>query len=515
MSERPVQPGGRGSWWSSLSAFGSDIANVMNFQVRPSPPPAPAPRPRRQPSEMEVAALHSKQGEPRFRSAAVQHADHSPTVVKKFRSTPSHAAESEFRPSQGEVGRKLPNGNTGGEWQTTQKQGFYCTPLGHVPGMITVTQACIQFEPDPRVQEVHDHGLDCFQVFIEMADVLECGAISVPADEIGFPGTSTQIAFLQLHLRSEKRSRKADKRDASCDNSRVVVFKVGDRETLNELAIMLVDFVELFRGGPSPARTLTSVPHWAAADGIEALMVPRSTGSAQRALSPDVPAADAAVSSEVTGTSTTALVNGDRIVEASFGDFARTQIRFPANHSDALLLSVDFAAELLWHLPISLRFQRWECVYAPRLHGVSLQTLYRHFESRDSPSVMLIHDTDDHVMGCFASEGWKNAGKYYGTGESFVFSFGQVPLRMTVDGLRPKEALSCQAFSWTSRNSFFMFSDDTVLAIGGGGHYALTVDCDFLRGTSAPCSTFESPCLSSKSEFVVKTIEFWGFVDAD
>mmetsp|Transcript_45633 Transcript_45633/g.120680 ORF Transcript_45633/g.120680 Transcript_45633/m.120680 type:complete len:511 (+) Transcript_45633:50-1582(+) len=509
MSERPAQSGGRGSWWSSLSAFGSDIANVMNFQVRPSPPPVPAPRPRRQPSEMEVAALHSKE----FRSEAVQHAEHSPTSVKKFRSTPSHTSASEFRPSQGEVGRKLPA--TPGDWQTTQKQGFYCTPLGHVPGVITVTQACIQFEPDPRVQEVHDHGLDCFQAFIEMADVLECGAISVPADEIGFPGTSAQISFLQLHLRSEKRSgRKSDRNSATGDNSRVVVFKVGDRDTLNQLAIMLVDFVELFRGGPSPSRTLTSIPHWAAADGIEALMVPRATRSGPQSLPPDAPPADVAISSEVTSTSTTTLANGDRVVEACFGDCARTQIRFPASHSDALLLSVDFAAELLWHLPISLRFQRWECVYAPRLHGVSLQTLYRHFESRDSPSIMLVHDTEDNVMGCFASEGWKNAGKYYGTGESFVFTFGQVPLRMTVDGLRPKGALSCQAFSWTSRNSFFMFSDDTVLAMGGGGQYAITVDCDFLRGTSAPCSTFESPCLSSKSEFVVRTIEFWGFVDA-
>ena len=36
-------------------------------------------------------------------------------------------------------------------------------------------------------------------------------------------------------------------------------------------------------------------------------------------------------------------------------------------------------------------------------------------------SVLVVRDTQQHVFGCFTSESWRVAPRYYGTGESFVF----------------------------------------------------------------------------------------------
>lgn len=35
--------------------------------------------------------------------------------------------------------------------------------------------------------------------------------------------------------------------------------------------------------------------------------------------------------------------------------------------------------------------------------------------------MLVIRDTRQHVFGCFTSESWRVAPRYYGTGESFVF----------------------------------------------------------------------------------------------
>ena len=36
-------------------------------------------------------------------------------------------------------------------------------------------------------------------------------------------------------------------------------------------------------------------------------------------------------------------------------------------------------------------------------------------------SVLVVRDTQQHVFGCFTSESWRVAPRYYGTGESFIF----------------------------------------------------------------------------------------------
>lgn len=42
----------------------------------------------------------------------------------------------------------------------------------------------------------------------------------------------------------------------------------------------------------------------------------------------------------------------------------------------------------------------------------------------NSPSVILIRDLDNYLFGAYLSDGIKNSyGKFYGNGESFLFTF--------------------------------------------------------------------------------------------
>lgn len=49
-----------------------------------------------------------------------------------------------------------------------------------------------------------------------------------------------------------------------------------------------------------------------------------------------------------------------------------------------------------------------------------------------APCVLVVRDTQQHIFGCFTSESWRVAPRYYGTGESFVF---QIQVHLLAPGL--------------------------------------------------------------------------------
>lgn len=75
---------------------------------------------------------------------------------------------------------------------------------------------------------------------------------------------------------------------------------------------------------------------------------------------------------------------------------------------------------------------------------------------------------------------------YYGTGESFVFSFHP----------------TFKAHRWTGANDYFVISSDSWLAMGGGGGgFAFQIDDELDAGESNPSETFGNPRLSSNEFF--------------
>ncbi|XP_051015486.1 oxidation resistance protein 1 isoform X3 [Acomys russatus] len=170
---------------------------------------------------------------------------------------------------------------------------------------------------------------------------------------------------------------------------------------------------------------------------------------------------------------------------------------FRPNLSDPSdLLLPDQIEKLTKHLPPRTIGYPWTLVYGTGKHGTSLKTLYRTMTGLDTPVLMVIKDSDGQVFGALASEPFKVSDGFYGTGETFVFTF----------------CPEFEVFKWTGDNMFFIKGDMDSLAFGGGGgEFALWLDGDLYHGRSHSCKTFGNHTLSKKEDFFIQDIEIWAF----
>ncbi|KAM4027991.1 oxidation resistance protein 1 isoform 2-T2 [Anomaloglossus baeobatrachus] len=170
---------------------------------------------------------------------------------------------------------------------------------------------------------------------------------------------------------------------------------------------------------------------------------------------------------------------------------------FRPNLSDpSQLLQVDEIEKLTKNLPPRTIGYPWTLVYSTGKHGMSLKTLYRTMLGLDTPVLLVIKDSDAQIFGALASEPFKISDGFYGTGETFLFTF----------------CPEFKVFKWTGDNMFFIKGDMDSLAFGGGGgEFALWLDGDLYHGRSHSCKTFDNDTLSKKEDFIVQDIEIWAF----
>lgn len=151
---------------------------------------------------------------------------------------------------------------------------------------------------------------------------------------------------------------------------------------------------------------------------------------------------------------------------------------------------------LLCALPPRLQFRKFNLLYSTAEHGISLQTLYNRAKTGGSaPCLLAVKDTQGNVFGALTSEAWRLHSRYYGSGESFLFSFF------------PTFAVH----EWTGANSYFMMGKEDAIAVGGGkGTFGLWLDADFLRGSSGPCETYgNQEGLTGQPQFECVHVEVW------
>ncbi|GAB1609098.1 oxidation resistance protein 1-like isoform X5 [Argonauta hians] len=161
------------------------------------------------------------------------------------------------------------------------------------------------------------------------------------------------------------------------------------------------------------------------------------------------------------------------------------------------ILNEEQITTLVEHLPGRTVGYSWILIYSTDLHGFSLKTLYRDMANYDSPVLLTVRNTQSQVFGALISCPLKISDHFYGTGESFLFSF------------HPKFRI----FRWTGENNFFVKGNQESLVIGAGkGFFGLWFDGDLYHGRSHPCDTFANEVLCDEEDFVVHTFEAWGFV---
>uniref|UniRef100_A0A6B2LKV8 Oxidation resistance protein 1 n=1 Tax=Arcella intermedia TaxID=1963864 RepID=A0A6B2LKV8_9EUKA len=149
-------------------------------------------------------------------------------------------------------------------------------------------------------------------------------------------------------------------------------------------------------------------------------------------------------------------------------------------------------------LPPRFKLKDWELLFCTSTDGISMLSFY--LKTRDAdPTLLVVEDKKGHVFGAFVTEPWEKQKGYYGTGESFLFK------------LRPKEL--SDVWRWTGRNTYFMYSNDNSISVGGGrGQHGLWLGNDWYDGISQCSDTFENKPLSYSEKFVIKTVEIWKFV---
>mmetsp|Transcript_28733 Transcript_28733/g.66696 ORF Transcript_28733/g.66696 Transcript_28733/m.66696 type:complete len:724 (-) Transcript_28733:111-2282(-) len=189
-------------------------------------------------------------------------------------------------------------------------------------------------------------------------------------------------------------------------------------------------------------------------------------------------------------------------------DFGDLVLRTPLSAKP--LLTIEMARCVQEHLPLRFRLSssimEWSMCYSPKAHGISMATMYRNLANVRG-TLLFVQDDEDHIFGGFAPNAWEPSGKFYGSGEAFVFTFGNTALTSN-----PEVAV----YPWTSQNTWCMYADMQVLAMGGGeGRHAVAVESSFLHGFSAPTPTFGNPILASKEEFIVRDVEVWSLDEVD
>ncbi|KAL2325061.1 hypothetical protein Fmac_024119 [Flemingia macrophylla] len=152
-------------------------------------------------------------------------------------------------------------------------------------------------------------------------------------------------------------------------------------------------------------------------------------------------------------------------------------------------------------LPNIVKGRQWVLLYSTLKHGISLRTLIRKSAELSCPGLLIVGDMQGAVFGGLLDCPLKPTAKrkYQGTNQTFVFTtvYGQPRL-----------------FLPTGLNRYYYMCLTDILALGGGGNFALCLEEDLLTGTSGPSDTFGNLCLAHSPEFQLKNVELWGFSHA-
>lgn len=136
-----------------------------------------------------------------------------------------------------------------------------------------------------------------------------------------------------------------------------------------------------------------------------------------------------------------------------------------------LICNALHCTQLCQHMPARAEGYSWSLIYSTAKHGFSLKTLYREMAKIDTPILLVIQDTSGSVFGALTSHPLRTSDLFYGTGESFLFTFYP----------------DFEKFGWTGHNQYFIKGNCDSLVIGAGKYV-----CPSLHGTCVLSFSFGS-----------------------
>eukprot|EP00357_Protocruzia_adherens_P012784 CAMPEP_0114977048 /NCGR_PEP_ID=MMETSP0216-20121206/3017_1 /TAXON_ID=223996 /ORGANISM="Protocruzia adherens, Strain Boccale" /LENGTH=472 /DNA_ID=CAMNT_0002338055 /DNA_START=70 /DNA_END=1488 /DNA_ORIENTATION=- len=364
-----------------------------------------------------------------------------------------------------------------------KEECIYTTTEGEVAGLLTITPLLIMFDPSLMQERLDSEtGVLKYQVCIDICDLAACSVISVPKDISDLDGCDFADRlpynyYLQLSSSCiDGKLEKAIKKGAQGIAS--VFFKLpSERQDyvvkVKKTIELIMEIAELKKEKKKTKQySSTMIPFW-----DPALAMPKG---GQVIKDPKNEIDDSRLSPR----------EEEKLME-----------RFNRNmEGESEIIDNIQMAQIVSHLPGTLRLKDWELKYCTNKHGISTQTFYRSLMD-GGKTILLVKDSKGHRFGFFHGEKWRVSSRFYGSPESFLFTFqGGQRLR---------------TFKWTQKNEMFIHSDLDSISIGSGRGIGLFLDKELLKGSSGRCDTFSTPeeGLASQKDFVAQSVEVWGFSD--
>jgi hypothetical protein len=171
----------------------------------------------------------------------------------------------------------------------------------------------------------------------------------------------------------------------------------------------------------------------------------------------------------------------------------------PKLKSPTKILSERQLREIHANIPYYQQFKNFFLVFSPDEHGNSMRTFY--FKTKDIKSyILVIKDENGNIFGCYISDEIKSSENFYGTGETFVFSFFK------------SDRIHC--FPSTGVNDLYIRTDEDSISLGASNNlYSIFIKGDFDSGYTSPTQTFKNPKLTENTKFNIIRMEIWSFTD--
>ncbi|XP_037964092.2 oxidation resistance protein 1 isoform X7 [Plutella xylostella] len=240
------------------------------------------------------------------------------------------------------------------------------------------------------------------------------------------------------------------------------------------------------------------------------------------------------------------LSMSDELRRALYSSGASVDMEFcpPDLIGTSEIFTLEHREKLCGVLPARAQGYMWSLAFSTSQHGFSLASMYRKMQRVDTPVLLVIQDTDNNVFGALTSCALHPSEHFYGTGESFVFSFqrvepaaGETPKVSPVEE-KPKEVegkeeeakedkeeekeeppapkpvkTKFKYWGWTGENMYFIRGNNDNISIGAGdGKFGLWLDGDLYLGRTQACDTYGNEPLSTREDFIVKIMECWTFI---
>ncbi|XP_028040328.1 oxidation resistance protein 1 isoform X2 [Bombyx mandarina] len=204
------------------------------------------------------------------------------------------------------------------------------------------------------------------------------------------------------------------------------------------------------------------------------------------------------------------------------------------------IFTMEHREKLCSVLPARAQGYMWSLAFSTSQHGFSLASMYRKMQRVDSPVLLVIQDTDNNVFGAMTSCALHPSEHFYGTGESFLYSFQRIEEDTSPGAHGPVHAddanketdsdnqsdakkedneqsqtvkTKFKYWGWTGDNMYFIRGSNDNISIGAGdGKFGLWLDGDLYLGRTQRCKTYGNEPLTTREDFIVKIMECWTFI---